>query len=100
VDLAPLRRIPLLAGLDDTELGRLAAVAETVELAPGTILLREGEDLLRSLREPLKGVQVLLPPCPHQRPLWRRSEPPGELGHHDPLTVEVPVTRSPADLFS
>ena len=43
VDLAPLRRIPLLAGLDDTELGRLAAVAETVELAPGTILLREGE---------------------------------------------------------
>jgi signal transduction histidine kinase len=43
VDLAPLRRIPLLAGLDDIELGRLAAVAETVELAPGTILLREGE---------------------------------------------------------
>ena len=43
MDLAPLRRIPLLAGLDDTELGRLAAVAETVELEPGAVLLREGE---------------------------------------------------------
>jgi signal transduction histidine kinase len=43
VDLEPLRRIPLLAGLDDAELGRLAAVAETVELEPGAILLREGD---------------------------------------------------------
>jgi signal transduction histidine kinase len=43
VDLAPLRRIPLFAGLDDAELGRLAAVADTVDLAPGAILIREGE---------------------------------------------------------
>ena len=43
MDLAPLRRIPLFAGLDDTELGRLAAVAETVEMDPGAILIREGE---------------------------------------------------------
>ncbi|HEX7400435.1 MAG TPA: cyclic nucleotide-binding domain-containing protein, partial [Candidatus Limnocylindrales bacterium] len=43
MDLAPLRRIPLLAGLDDAELGRLAAVAETVELAPGAVIIREGD---------------------------------------------------------
>jgi len=43
VDLEPLRRIPLLAGLDDSELARLAAVAETVELEPGAVLIREGD---------------------------------------------------------
>jgi CRP-like cAMP-binding protein len=43
VDIAPLRRIPLFAGLDDAELGRLAAVAETVELAPGAVIIREGD---------------------------------------------------------
>jgi CRP-like cAMP-binding protein len=43
VDLAPLRRVPLFAGLADDELERLATAAETVELAPSAVLLREGE---------------------------------------------------------
>lgn len=43
MDLAPLRRIPLFAGLDDAELARLAAVADTVELDAGDVLIREGD---------------------------------------------------------
>ena len=43
MDVAPLRRIPLFAGLDDAELARLAAVAETVELGAGDVLIREGD---------------------------------------------------------
>ncbi len=43
MDSAPLRRIPLFAGLDDAELARLAAVADTVELEAGDVLIREGD---------------------------------------------------------
>ena len=43
MDITPLRRIPLFAGLDDAELARLAAVADTVELGAGDVLIREGD---------------------------------------------------------
>src|SRR5665213_3884448 len=49
------------------------------------LLLREGEDLLASLGEPLKGVQVLVASVPGPAPLWRRRSVDGRPRNPDPL---------------
>ena len=40
----PLHHVPLFSGLDEADLDRLAAKAETVELAAGEVLFHEGEE--------------------------------------------------------